>query len=78
MRFTPSSQALRMASWIAEMESGMIDVVEMCQLEEPRSENTCERAGMHLSVEGSLEAVSDIIKIAAVSLDCGDDMVPDF
>jgi len=56
----------------------MIDVVEMCQLEEPRSENTCERAGMHLSVEGSLEAVSDIIKIAAVSLDCGDDMVPDF
>ena len=67
-----------MAIWIAEMESGMIDVVEMCQFEEPRSENTCERAGMHLSVAGSLEAVSDIIRIAAVSSDCGDDIASRF
>lgn len=67
-----------MASWIAEMESGIIDVVEMFQLEEPRSENTCERAGMHLSVEGSLEAVSEIIRIAAVSLDCGDAIFLDY
>ena len=52
-----------------------MDVVEMSQLEEPRSEKTCERAGMHLSVEGSLEAVSDIIRIAAVSLDGEDDMI---
>ena len=53
-------------------------MVEMFQLEEPRSVNTCERTGMHLSVEGSLEAVSEIMRIAAVSLDCGDAIFPDF
>jgi hypothetical protein len=53
----------------------MMFVVEMSQLDEPRSVNTFERAGMHLSVEGSLDAVSEIMRIAAVSLDCGDDIV---
>lgn len=71
----PSLQALRMASWIAGMESGMIVVVEMVQLEDPRSVKTCDRAGMHLSVDGSLEAVSEMIRIAAVNLGCGSAIV---
>lgn len=71
----PSLQTLRMASWIAGIESGMIVVVEMVQLEDPRSVKTCDKAGMHLSVDGSLEAVSEMIRIAAVNLGCGDAIV---
>lgn len=77
IRLIPLSQDLMIASWIAGMESGIIFVVEISQFEEPRSVNTFERAGMHLSVEGSLDAVSEIMRIAAVSLDCGDDIFVD-
>lgn len=52
------------------MESGIIVVVEMVQLEDPRSVKTCDSAGTHLSVDGSLEAVSEMIRIAAVNLGC--------
>lgn len=72
MRLVPASQDSRTAVWMAGMESGIIFVVAMSQLEDPRSANTCERAGIHLSVEGSLEAVSEIIRIAAVSFCCGE------
>jgi hypothetical protein len=75
IKLIPSSQDFRTASWIAGMESGMMVVDAMVQFEEPRSVKTEERAGMHLSVDGSAEAVSEIMRMEAVSLDCGDDMV---
>jgi hypothetical protein len=75
IKLIPSSQDFRTAAWIAGIESGMMVVDAMVQFEEPREEKTPERAGMHLSVDGSCEAVSEIMRMEAVSLDCGDAMV---
>lgn len=45
----------------------MIFVAVTSHLEAPREVNTFWRVGMHLSVEGSAEAVSEIIIMEAVS-----------
>lgn len=67
MRFTPSAQDWRTAFWILVTSSGMIFVAVISHFEAPREVNTFWRVGMHLSVDGSAEAVSEIIIMEAVS-----------
>jgi hypothetical protein len=64
----PSVQLL-IVFWIARALSGTISVSLTSHWSFPRSPKTFLRIGMHLSVDGSSEAVSDTIKIAAFNFE---------
>jgi hypothetical protein len=64
------SLQLLITFWIASTLSGTISVSATSHWSLPESPKTFLRIGIHLSVEGSWNAVSDTIRMAAFSFGC--------